>query len=180
MPNDTLRAAITEYKIRRKSAEDNLARHRKNSPQPKQSLSNLPPTIRPRSRSAPLIVSNNSGAAFDASVLYSRRTRTRHSKKSRYDGADLPDIVDDHWHYLVKGIGNEPSKAPIWFNWSRLGGKQYEIEVPAAAHEKFFRPMFDGQLPTVGVGSPVSPNQDAAPSGSISDNAQPTANASPT
>ncbi|QDT76161.1 M56 family metallopeptidase [Lacipirellula limnantheis] len=178
MPNDTLRAAITEYKIRRKSAEENLTKYEQDLAAAQAKLAQLASTA--PAQLAPLLDRlEQLRAAFDAQRPLFEKDPNSPLQKVRYDGADLPNIVDDHWHYLVKGIGNEPGKPPIWFNWSRLGGKQYEIEVPAAAHEKFFRPMFDGQLPTVGVGSPVSPNQDAAPSGSISDNAQPTANASP-
>ena len=163
-PNETLRAAVIEYKIRRKAAEDNLAKHKRDLEAAKAKLAQLTATsAAPATPPAPLLDGlEQLRLAFEQQrPLFASRTDAPLSKVT-YDAANLPAIVDEHWNYLAEGIRNRDGLPPIGWSWTRDAGQQYVIEAPQHAHEQFLKPLFDGTLPTVQPVSPGSPNQSAA------------------
>jgi beta-lactamase regulating signal transducer with metallopeptidase domain len=175
LPKDAQLAAQREYDARRSALEKNLSKYEQELSAAKTKLSQLTTNSGASApQPAPLLDRlEQLRLAFDQQRPLFVKQPGEQLQKVRYDGANLPDIVGDHWPYLIKGIRNEPGKPPISFNWTGLGNKNYELEVPTAAHEKFFRPMFDGTLPTVQTASPGSPNQDAAATGSNAESASP-------
>ena len=163
-PNETLRAAVIEYKIRRKAAEDNLVDHKQDLETAKAQLAQLTATsAAPATPPAPLLDRlEQLRLAFEQQrPLFASRTDAPLSKVT-YDAANLPTIVDEHWNYLAEGIRNRDGLPPIGWSWTRDAGQQYVIEAPQHAHEQFLKPLFDGKLPTVQPASPASPNQSAA------------------